>query len=676
MFVNKSKAKSLLAGFLSTAVILSSVTMMAGASSGSTDKKISITYNNIKVNLNSSQLSLKDANKNTVKPFIYNGSVYLPLRAVSEALGLTVAYDSATKVVALTSGTSTTTGSSSSVSPMGTPPAGEKPSGTPPAGAPPSGTSSSSSTDGTSGSAPQGTPPPMPSDASASKTSTGSTTSDASTTEAKETKNITVTFSGITVTLNGETIALKDASGNTVEPFIYNGSVYLPLRALATALNLTVAYSETSKTVDLTGASMGGNGGPGGTPPGGTPPSGTTGTTGSAPGGGSATVDHGTYATLVTADATGTTYSSTGDQENAVRVSGSTVTLTDITINKTAGASGSGDASNFYGANAGLLAMDKANVTINGASVTTSANGANGIFSYGEGTKVTVNDATIKTSANSSGGIMVTGGGTMYVNDSTITTQGGSSAALRTDRGGGTLVVDGGTYTSNGNGSPAIYSTATISASNATLTATASEALVIEGKNSINLTDCVVTGKMIKDNVENLQNVMIYQSMSGDAATGTSNFTMTGGSLTANNGDMIYVTNTSCLINLTDVDLTLCTSYSNTLLKIVGNDARNGWGTVGSNGGQCVFTATRQIMAGDIIVDEISTLNAKLTSGTVFTGTINNEKQGGKVDVTIDSTSTWKLTGDSYITSLTGGTTTNIDTNGYTLYVNGVASTL
>jgi hypothetical protein len=409
------------------------------------------------------------------------------------------------------------------------------------------------------------------------------------------------------------------------------------------------------------GGAPGGNGGSGN--------AGGAGGTGGAPGG-SQTVDHGTAVNAITADASGTTYASTGDRENAARVAGSVkVSLKNITVNKTAGEAGTGDTSNFYGSNAGLLALDGADVTIDGAKVTTTARGGNGIFSYGSGTKVTVNKATIRTTKDSSGGVMVTGGGTMYVNDSDIDTQGGSSAALRTDRGGGTLVVKGGSYVSHGNGSPAIYCTADITASDATLTATTSEAVVVEGKNSVTLKNCVVSGKMIKDNVENLQNVMIYQSMSGDAATGKSSFTMEGGSLTSNSGDMFYVTNTSCAVKLTGVALKLSNAY---LLKVVGNDARNGWGVVGKNGGQCEFTAASQVLGGKIKVDSISTLSLSLATGTNFTGSINEEKEGGKVSLAIDSTSTWTLTADSYVTDFTGALD-SVKTNGHTLYVSGKA---
>lgn len=92
------------------------------------------------------------------------------------------------------------------------------------------------------------------------------------------------------------------------------------------------------------------------------------------------------------------------------------------------------------------------------------------------------------------------------------------------------MVVDKGTYTSNGYNSPAAYSTSDITVSNATLTANNSESLVIEGKNSIKLNNCDVSGNMSStegsSSDENVHNVMIYQSMSGDAEVGTSEFDM------------------------------------------------------------------------------------------------------------------------------------------------------
>lgn len=214
--------------------------------------------------------------------------------------------------------------------------------------------------------------------------------------------------------------------------------------------------------------------------------------------GGSDQVTQGEAVTNVTTDSTisGETYESTGDDENALRVTGATVTLNGVTIQKSAGATSNTENGDFYGMNAGFIATDGANVSIKDASVLTSAQNGNGIFSYGNQTTVNVENTTIQTTKDNSGGIQTTGGGTMNATNLTVTTAGNSSAAIRTDRGGGTVVVNKGTYTSNGYNSPAVYSTADITVKNATLNAENSEALVIEGQNSIYLENTNVTGNM------------------------------------------------------------------------------------------------------------------------------------------------------------------------------------
>lgn len=393
--------------------------------------------------------------------------------------------------------------------------------------------------------------------------------------------------------------------------------------------------------------------------------------------GGSDTVTQGTSATTITEGGTysSTSYSSTGDDENALRVDGATVTLDSVTVDKSAGSSSNTEDGDFYGQNAALLATNGANVTIKNATVNSSAQNGNGIFSYGTGTTVNVSDSTITTTADNSGGIQTTGGGTTNAANLTVNTSGNSAAAIRSDRGGGTVVVDKGTYTSNGYNSPAVYSTADVTVSNATLTANNSESLVIEGKNSIKLNNCDVSGNMSStegsSSDENVHNVMIYQSMSGDAEVGTSEFDMTGGSLTGNNGDMFYITNTHSIINLSNVDITNKDADAY-LMRVTGNSAARGWGKAGANGAQVEFTASNQTLNGDIAVDTVSTLNMTLTDSSDFTGTINiidNAQNGTAVDnnavVTIDSDSTWTLTGDCTVTSLENNGTINF--NGHTI---------
>lgn len=440
-----------------------------------------------------------------------------------------------------------------------------------------------------------GTPPDMPSgDApSGGPGGSGFTAGD---------ETVTLDFSAAEITENGETVALSDLSEGDV-------------------ITVTVGSGTAVTTAEIVSIG-GGQGGPGGGF------------------GGSGEVTQGDSANTISEDGTysGTAYTSTGDDENALRVDG-------VTVDKSAGATSNTENGDFYGVNAALLATNGATVTIKNATVTSSAQNGNGVFSYGSGTTVNISDSTITTTADNSGGIQTTGGGTTNASDLTVETSGNSSAAIRSDRGGGTVNVDGGTYTSNGYNSPAVYSTADITVKNAALTANHSEALVIEGKNSITLENCTVTGNMSDtqgaSSDENVHNVMIYQSMSGDADVGTSTFSMTGGSLTGRNGDLFYVTNTHCVLTLSGVTL------------------RN-------------EDADAQTLEGDIVVDTISTLDLTLKNGSSFTGTVNimeNAEGGTAVSdnavVTIESGCTWTLTGDCVITSLVNNGT--IDFNGYTI---------
>ena len=378
----------------------------------------------------------------------------------------------------------------------------------------------------------------------------------------------------------------------------------------------------------------------------------------------------GTAAATVADDCSGETFTSENADENALRVDGSTVTLTDLTLTKT-GDGSSTEACDFYGVNAGLLAANGATVTVEGGSFTTDAAGGNALFSYGEGTTLTVKNAAIRTSSNNSGGIQTTGGATTVAENLDVETSGASAAAIRSDRGGGTVDVTGGTYVTHGTGSPAIYCTAEITVRDAALTATASEGVVVEGKNSVTLENCDLSGNMQgtygKGSSENLQAVMIYQSMSGDASVGKGSFRMTGGSLTAEAGDCFYVTNTDAEISLSGVTLSLANGV---LLRVAGNDGSRGWGAAGSNGGSATMTADAQKLVGTVVVDEISTLDLTLTGGSSWEGTVNPDGAAGRVSVKLAEGCTWKLTADAYVSAFDGDLD-SVDPNGFHLYVGG-----
>ena len=382
-------------------------------------------------------------------------------------------------------------------------------------------------------------------------------------------------------------------------------------------------------------------------------------------------------------DITSGEYKSTNSDENAISVSGEVKsTLSGITVSK-AGDSDGGDNTSFYGTNSAIIAKGGANVTIKNANITTDATGANGVFSYGgsattnnsssDNTTINISDSTITTSKDNSGGIMTTGGGIMNATNLTITTAGTSSAAIRSDRGGGTVTVNKGTYKTTGKGSPAIYSTADITVKNATLISTSSEGAIIEGKNSITLENVELTdtNNQLNGQSTTYKNIFLYQSMSGDAAEGKAVFTSKNSTITTNKGDSFYVTNTTAEINLENN-------------KIVNNDStgnflriqKDSWGNSGSNGGTVTLNLINQEANGNIVVDSISKLTMKLSNGSTFKGAINNSNEG-EVSLTLDKSSSITLTGDTYIKSLTNAdsSNSNINLNGYKLYVNGIEYT-
>ena len=364
------------------------------------------------------------------------------------------------------------------------------------------------------------------------------------------------------------------------------------------------------------------------------------------------------------------TLSNNADGEHAILADGEKASYSNVKVEKTG--ESSGDEADFYGENAAVFATNGATLDLSNIVVETNGTHANGVFSYGEGTTINISDSVIETTGNCSGGLMTTGGGTMNATNLYIHTTGNSSAAIRSDRGGGTVTVTGGDYSTEGKGSPAIYSTADITVNDAVLTSTSSQGVVVEGKNSVTLNNVDLAADNNSKNSDKssyYQAVMIYQSMSGDAAEGDAAFTMNGGSIININGDIFFVNNTVADINLSDVDIENC-DEDGVFLRA----AAAGWGNEGSNGGKVNLNASDQEIEGDILVDSVSALNFYLSNESDFEGAINPDGQEGEVYVEISDGALWRLTGDSYITSLTCDED-SIELGGYTLYVNGVAYT-
>ena len=387
--------------------------------------------------------------------------------------------------------------------------------------------------------------------------------------------------------------------------------------------------------------------GQGGPPPGGTPPGGTT---------TSATY----YATYKldggAASQSNQTYAATATDTSGVWVTNSGVlTLANPTIS-TSGNTSSTDNSSFVGLNAGLLATAAGQVTVSGGAISTTGTGANGAFATGTGSSVTLSNTTINATGDGGHAVMATQGGAVTLTNVNMTTAGGSSSAIATDRGGGTINVTGSTVLTSGQNSADLYSTGALNVTGTTFTSTGAEMAVIEGANSITLNNVNMTSTREK------WGVMIYQSMSGDAAGTQGTFNMTGGSLnyTPANGPLFYVNNSTGIINLKGVTLE---AGSGLLVKAAAGD----WGNAGSNGGTVVLTADAQTLTGDMAADGISSIAVTLKNASVLTGKMTN------LSLTLDATSTWSVTANSVLASLTdsagitGTSISNIQGNGFTV---------
>ena len=293
-------------------------------------------------------------------------------------------------------------------------------------------------------------------------------------------------------------------------------------------------------------------------------------------------------------------------------------------------------------------------------------------------TEANINNVKITTHSDKSRGLDATYNGVINAENVIINTDGQSCAALATDRGEGQVHVKNseintGVSKTSGRGSPLIYSTGNITAENTKGTSYVSQIACIEGKNSIELENCEMTGfaegnRQDGDTYVDLGGIFIYQSMSGDADIGTSTFTAKNSKLAiaedspvSKEAPMFHITNTACVINL---EKTECSFASGVFLESSG---QNQWGSEGSNGGTCELNTENEDITGNVIVDSISSLNWNMKN-TQFKGAINST---GNTTVKVGEGSTWTLTGDSTVSSLE--LNGNIEYGEYTLTVDGKA---
>ena len=347
------------------------------------------------------------------------------------------------------------------------------------------------------------------------------------------------------------------------------------------------------------------------------------------------------------------------DQNSFIGKNKATITIDSSVFDKT-GNTSNDDNSNFRGQNAVALGIEGSQTSIKNSNITSSSIGSNAVFATDEGSIINVENTNIHTKGDSSRGLDATYKGTVNGKNLTITTEGAHSATLATDRGEGTITAEAAKLITSGEGSPVIYSTGNIMVNNVNGIANNSEIGVVEGKNSITLTNSNVTG--YKDN-----GFMLYQSFSGDAESGIARLKAENNTLTTHaTGAFLYVNNTTAEVDLSNNAISM--PNTSTLVKAAA-DSR--WGKTGENGGHLTLRASNQELRGNIMADSISTIALDMTNGSSLVGAVNTDNTAKEVTVKLSKDSSWTLTGDSYVESLTNEDTTgeNIHLNGYKLVV-------
>ena len=349
----------------------------------------------------------------------------------------------------------------------------------------------------------------------------------------------------------------------------------------------------------------------------------------------------------------------TADQNAFIGKNKAVIDIENSVFDKT-GDTTSDDNSNFRGQNAVVLGIEGSQINIKGSNITSNSKGSNAVFATGEGSVINVENTNIHTKSDSSRGLDATYKGTVNGKNLTITTEGAHSATLATDRGEGTINAEAAKLTTSGEGSPVIYSTGNIIVNNVNGIANNSEIGVVEGKNSITLTNSNVTG--YKDN-----GFMLYQSFSGDAESGIARLKAENNTLTTHaTGAFLYVNNTTAEVDLSNNAISM--PNTSTLVKAAANSR---WGKTGENGGHLTLRTSNQELSGNIMADSISTIALDMTNGSSLIGAVNTDNAAKEVTVKLSKDSNWILTGDSYVKSLSNEDTTgsNIHLNGYKLVV-------
>ncbi len=365
--------------------------------------------------------------------------------------------------------------------------------------------------------------------------------------------------------------------------------------------------------------------------------------------------------------------------------------------------SGAGDVSlvadgRSSGLDSALLVGSQSTVTVTGGHISTTGKGANAAFVGDQGSKLSLKNVAIATHASDAFGIEASGGGSVSGDGVTIATSADRATAVAVQTPGSRATLTGGHFSTEGSAANAFFVAGALDANGVTAEAGDADGLMSEGAHAVTLTDTHLSAGGY--------GAMLYADTSaaraggpggapggghgggaapegpmgpsrGDAsASGAhpnpdavpltddvplrrTDFTMTGGALKAKRA-LFYVTNLHAEITL---DHVAAQSDSGVLVR----SAADQWGPLGRNGGEVHLVARHQALTGDFATDVISSIAVSMSDQSVLTGATTPN-----VDVDMDASSQWVLTGDTNVgklvdAAIVGDTVPNITGNGHTL---------
>lgn len=359
-----------------------------------------------------------------------------------------------------------------------------------------------------------------------------------------------------------------------------------------------------------------------------------------------------------------TDYESVSSNESAIIVKNNAIFELNRSLITKSGDTTSTVSSDSYGLNSAVLAATGGKITINDSTIACSGEGSNGVFSTGLNSLITLNNVNITVKENESSGAVTTQDGELVLSKVNIKTIGSNAPAIYSDKNGGQITLSSSKIDTTGLQSPGILANSNMVIRDTQITSSASESIQLRGGNTLTLNNTFLTSTQ-----DRKWGVLITQGASSNNDSGSALLDIAQGEITfkSNKGSMFYITNTTAEIKLFKTILNNSAPNLLTASSITETDQ------VGTFGGVVKVRVSSQQLTGDIVGDNLSTIDIYIKDSSSYFGTINKEKSAKSVNIELDNTSTLTLSGDSYVNGITGLELArlridNVFGKGFTLY--------